>query len=355
MEQSTIKKPDTLAPFSEKILPEYGIKIAQFISQEWFNGQIISNSCEFMGRRNWVHQRRLYYRSEQDTENYKKIIARQTNDLQYLNLDWRPIDVLSKFDNIVSNGLSDENYRMDIRATDRYTVLEKHNKILEHKKNMLAAPVLERAVQLGMPDVRPTGFVPSDEDELTFYSEIKDRPKIEMAEEITIDFIKKLNDFDNIKEQADKDIVQVGLMACMVYVDPINGISLRYIDPENSVHSFVKKNDFSDAFYYGYVDTITISDLRRESNFSEDDLRIIAKTYASAVNSFMTVDYMSTPFDNLVDLKVDILRFAWKTSKTISFKKHIQKGKVARIARKEEDWNPTNGGSSSKLSKTYDR
>jgi hypothetical protein len=37
-------------------------------------------------------------------------------DLDYLNLDWTNINIGYKFCRVVSNGMSDENYRLDIRS-----------------------------------------------------------------------------------------------------------------------------------------------------------------------------------------------------------------------------------------------
>jgi hypothetical protein len=355
MNQKTkTKLPDPLASFEEKKLPEYGLKIAEYISQEWFNGGLVANGCEFMGRSNWIKNRRLYHRGEQDLDKYKKIMARREGNLKYLNLDWRPINVLSKFNYTVSNALSEDNYKMDIRATDRYSSLERKNKIVEHKKNMMSLPMLEQAVKLGLPDLRPKGFVPEDEDELEFYTEIKDRPKIEIAEEIAIDFIKGFNDFHNIKERCDQDVVQCGLMAAQVYVDPINGISVRYVDIETAVHSYVEKNDFSDAYYYGSVETITLSEIRSEGNFEESELREIAKTYGTSGNNiYSNVDYKQCDFNDLIDLKINVLRFCWKTSKTLKYKKYLRGEEVVKVSKRNDDWAVPEGAENKQINKNY--
>ncbi len=357
--QTKNKRPEPLAPFSEKIKPEYGLKIGEFIGQEWFNGGMIQSGTNFMKRRDWVHEQRLYVRGEQDTKSYKNVVARQEGDMSYLNLDWRIINVCEKFTNIVSNGISDEFYKIDIRATDRYTALNKKKKIEEHRKNMLSLPMLKKAKEMGIADLVPKGYVPEDEDDLNFHTQIKDRPKIEIAEEKLINIVKSYNDWHNIKEQCDKDIVELGIQAAQIYTDPLNGVSIRYIDPENAVHSFVKKNDFSDAFYYGYVDTITISDIKRESNNELDEmtLRKIAKLYSSNYNSMPTagsIDYEKCNFSEIVDSKIHVLRFAWKTSKTISYKKYNKNGKTIKVAKRDEKYEGPQITEKSKLSKTYD-
>lgn len=352
----TNRRPDPLAPFNDKIQPEYGLKIAEFISREWFNGGMIQSGTNFMKRRDWIIEQRLYARGEQDTQQYKNVVARQTGDMNYLNLDWRIINVCEKFCNIVSNGISDEFYKIDIRATDRYTALNKKKKIQEHRKNMRALPMLLKAKEIGIADMIPEGYIPEDEEDLNFHTQIKDRPKIEIAEEKLINIVKSYNDWDNIKEQCNKDIVEIGIQAAQVYTDPLNGVSVRYVDAENAVHSYVNKNDFSDAYYFGYVDTITISDVKRESNGELDEiaLRKIAKTYSANTASFGAIDYEKCSFDDVIDVKVHVLRFAWKTNKSLVYKKYNKNGKAYKVAKRNETFGGPQVTEKSKISKTYD-
>jgi hypothetical protein len=82
-----------------------------------------------MDRRNYVRNKRLFVRGEQDTQKYKD---HQSSDggLDYLNLDWTNINIGYKFCRVVSNGMSDENYRLDIRSAGVVAL-----KLKEAKKN----------------------------------------------------------------------------------------------------------------------------------------------------------------------------------------------------------------------------
>jgi len=350
MKTNSIQQPNALLPFEEKLSIEYGKKIADYISKEWFNGTLIGAGCRFMGRYNWIEKNRLYTRGEQDTQQYKSILARQQKDLSYLNVDWRPINVSSKFIHIVANGISDDNYKVNVTASDRYSVMEKKSKILKHKANMMALPMLKKAKMLNGIDLIPK-YVPESEEEILFHTEIKDRPKIEIGEEILIDHIKTINNWDNIKADCDKDIVENGIMCAQVYTDRINGVSLRYIDPAEAVHSYVKRNDFSDAFYYGYVESITLSDIKRESGFSDEVLRKIAKTYK---NEQLIRDYTTCPMEEIIDIKINVLRFCWKTNKTIVYKKSIRKGEVVKVSKRKENFGTDEKTSKARLSEEYD-
>lgn len=183
--------PDPLASDAEKLTPEYGLEIAKYIEQEWFNGGIIANGCRFMGRRKWIEDKRLFVRGEQDAKPDKDLLSRGNYDLDYLNLDWTQINLAEKFCNIVSNGIKDDYYMLDIRAFDRISVKLKQDRMNLYRKNMRSLNMLLKARDIQGIDLTPTGFIPEDEEELQLYMEIEDRPKIEIAEEIMIDFVKK--------------------------------------------------------------------------------------------------------------------------------------------------------------------
>ena len=50
---------------------------------------------------------RLYARGEQSIQKYKDELS-INGDLSYLNLDWKPVPILSKFVDILTNGISAE-------------------------------------------------------------------------------------------------------------------------------------------------------------------------------------------------------------------------------------------------------
>ena len=58
---------------------------------------------------NHFHSLRLYARGEQSIQKYKDELA-INGDLSYLNLDWKPVPVISKFVDIVVNGISERTY-----------------------------------------------------------------------------------------------------------------------------------------------------------------------------------------------------------------------------------------------------
>jgi len=107
MENNKTYNPDPLATWEEKQKDSYGLSYAYIISKDWFNGGHINGKCEYASRREWVVNKRLIARGEQDSKKYKTHVARQEGDLNYLNLDWRLINIPGKFCRVVANGIKD--------------------------------------------------------------------------------------------------------------------------------------------------------------------------------------------------------------------------------------------------------
>ena len=89
----------------EKMSYDYGLKVAKAIQYEWFNNDRGSN--RYITNHNNFHKLRLYARGEQSIQKYKDELSINA-DLSYLNLDWKPVPIISKFVDIVVNGIAEE-------------------------------------------------------------------------------------------------------------------------------------------------------------------------------------------------------------------------------------------------------
>jgi hypothetical protein len=333
--------PDPLAPDAVKKSPEYGLKIAKIIEQEWFGGGMIASGCDFMNRRQWICDKRLFIRGEGDSQSEKDLISRNEGDLDYNNLDWSQLNLAQTPCNIVANGIRDENYTLDIRAVDAISVQLRKNTMDTHRKNMYAKPMLDKANELLGIDLRPKGFVPEDEEELQLKMELDEKPDIEIAEEILIDFVKRTNEWDYIEQEKNKDLVQIGLAVARVYTDKNDGVKVVLVDVENYGHSFVNNNNFSDAYYHFVVDTITINDIKRESDLDEIKLREIAAKYSAVNSAYSNYNFSTCQMNSILNMKIDVMRFAYKSSKTIIFKKTLnKKGQLVKVSKRDENFNP---------------
>ena len=67
-------------------------------------------------------------------------------------------------------------------------------------------------------------------------------------------------------------------------------------------------------------------------------LRKIAKSYGATNTSYSNMDYDRCAFNDIVDLKVHVLRFAYKTNKSMVFKKYEKNGKTIKVAKRNEEY-----------------
>lgn len=347
-------RPDPLAPFEEKLTNEYGLKIAKLISGEWFNGGIISPGCAFMKRRNYVRNKRLFVRGKSDNEYYKNTIEKGDNDLDYINLDWTQINWAEKFSRIVSNSIHSDNYKVKVNSIDGLSEIQRRSKEDFYRKAISTRQLSNSFKEMLGLDMSPSIEIPDTEEDVPLFMELNERPKIEISEEMLIDFVKKSNDFQILEEQRNKDLVDVGIICARIYIDKNDGVKIDYVDPENYIHSRVKTLDFSDKYYDGYVERITLSDLRRESGFDDARLLRIAKVYGllNAVSSVGVV-YDKNNIDDLLDYTIDVLRFSFKTSKTIKYKTKKKNGRTVRATKRDDQFSGS-GKDFGELSKTLD-
>lgn len=328
---------DPLIPFEEKKKKEFGIKVAKMIASQWFNGGVIkpSSNCEYNTRRSYIIDKREFVRNEVDVTHLKKRISKTKTDLNLYNLNFKTKNIGKKFCSTVINSIGDENYILDIHPTDHITAKLKKDKEFDYRKKMASLSMLKDAKELLNIDFLSDSEIPEDEDEMKMWLEIKDRPKIKIAEEILIKYIKETNDWDVIEYQLRKDLVEIGIGVARVYVDKADGVKLAYVNPENYVHSYNENTpNFKNKFYEGVVEEITISDLIRESGSSEEDIKSIVSNYGlyRTEETFALKEFLNH--------KVQVLRFAYKTHKRMIFKQKKRNGEVVKIAKKNEYFNP---------------
>jgi hypothetical protein len=133
MAESGIKSyfPSQTVSDAEKLSYDYGLKVGKAIEQEWFNNDRSVN--RYRSNHNDFHNLRLYARGEQSIQKYKDELS-INGDLSYLNLDWKPVPIISKFVDIVVNGISERTYDIKVYSQDPFGV-EERTKYMESVLN----------------------------------------------------------------------------------------------------------------------------------------------------------------------------------------------------------------------------
>ena len=206
--------PSQVVSDAEKATWEYGEQVAQAIEQEWFR-QGRTNGNRYLTNWNNFHQLRLYARGEQSIQKYKDELA-INGDLSYLNLDWKPVPILSKFVDIVTNGISQKTYDIKAYAQDPESIKKRTAYASKIYEDMLSQEYLEElknTLGLNLYQTPNIDIIPESKDELELHMQLKYKQSIEIAEEEAISSILAQNKYDLIRRRLNMDLAVCGIAA----------------------------------------------------------------------------------------------------------------------------------------------
>ena len=203
--------PSQVVPLAEKLSLEYGLKVGQAIEYEWFRGGKVNMGKWQTGYQNF-NRLRLYARGEQSVQKYKDELS-INGDLSYLNLDWKPVPVVSKFVDIVVNGISQRSY--DINAYAQDPVCSKIR--TDYAKDLLvdinAKEFLEDAKKLLGVDAfsMDPDSAPRDKEELEVHLQMDFKQSVEVAEEEVINQVLDKNKYELVRQRINHDLTVLGI------------------------------------------------------------------------------------------------------------------------------------------------
>ena len=275
---------DTNSPFpsqvvsdAEKASLEYGKQVAQAIEQEWFN-QGRTSGNRYLTNWNNFHQLRTYARGEQSIQKYKDELA-INGDLSYLNLDWKPVPILSKFVDIVVNGISSKTYDIKAYAQDPESIKKRTNYASKIYEDMVASEYLDNLSQtLGLDLYQSPlkDIIPENKDELELHMQLSYKQSVEIAEEEAISTVFAQNKYDLIRRRLNMDLVTCGIAAAKTSFNTANGVTVDYVDPAYMVYSYTEDPNFEDIYYVGELKSISLSELKKEfPNITDEELEKI--------------------------------------------------------------------------------
>ena len=269
--------PSQVVSDAEKASWEYGSQVAMAIEYEWFRSGRV-NGNRYLTNWNNFNTLRLYARGEQPIQKYKDELS-INGDLSYLNLDWKPVPILSKFVDIVVNGISQKAYEIKAYAQDPSSVKKRTSYASKMYEDMLAKEYIENIkntlgidlYQTPNPDV-----IPETEEELELHMQLGYKQAIEIAEEEAISSVMAQNKYNLVRRRLNMDLAVCGIAACKTNFNTSNGITVDYVDPAYMVYSYTEDPNFEDIYYVGEIKSITIPELKKEfPDISEEELKRI--------------------------------------------------------------------------------
>ena len=246
--------PSQVVSDAEKASLEYGSQVAMAIEYEWFSqGRTTGN--RYLTNWNQFHQLRLYARGEQSIQKYKDELS-INGDLSYLNLDWQPVPILSKFVDIVVNGISQKSYDIKAYAQDPASVKKRTEYASKLQEDMVAKEYLDslkNTLGIDLYQSPDPSVVPENKEELQLHMQLSYKQSLEIAEEEAISTVLAQNKYDLIRRRINMDLTVCGIAASKTNFNTSNGVTVDYVDPAYMVYSYTEDPNFEDVYYVGEV------------------------------------------------------------------------------------------------------
>tara|TARA_Y100000593_G_scaffold46947_1_gene89021 strand:+ start:1082 stop:3502 length:2421 start_codon:yes stop_codon:yes gene_type:complete len=318
----------------EKDTSEYGLKVARAIENEWFNDK---KRNRYQGLRNKFHKLRLYARGEQSVQKYKDELS-INGDLSYLNLDWTPVPIISKFVDIVVNGMSERNFEVKAYSQDSYGLAKRSEYMESIMKDMALKDLKIIAKEMFSMDLfeNDPETLPETQEELDLHMQLDYKQSIEIAEEQAINVLLEGSKYDLIRNRVLRDITVIGIGAVKTNFDYSRGVTAEYVDPANLVYSKTNSPYFEDIYYVGEVKLLPINELARQfPHLTQEELKEIQEKDSTnnITNGYSTTD---TSDKNMVQ----VLYFNYKTYMHDVYKVKTVSSGAEKAIEKPDTFNP---------------
>ena len=316
---------------AEKISYDYGLKVAKAIEQEWFNNDKSSN--RYKSNHNNFHNLRLYARGEQSVQKYKDELS-INGDLSYLNLDWTPVPIISKFVDIVVNGMAQRMYDIKAYSQDPYGVSKRTaymESLLADMRTKELNAFTEEAfgIQVSEHDEEK---LPDSEEELALHMQLSYKQAAEIAEEQALNVLLEGNKYELIKKRFYYDLTVLGIGAVKTGFNTSEGVVIDYVDPANLVYSYSDSPYFEDIYYVGEAKTIPVNELAKQfPHLTGSDLEDIMKNKS---NNY------TQAYDKEDNNTVQVLYFNYKTYMNEVYKVKETGSGATKIIPKDDSFNP---------------
>ena len=343
--------PDQVVPDAEKATLDYGLAVGRAIEGEWFrNNGRGNNGSGYATNYNNYHHLRLYARGEQPVQKYKDELA-INGDLSYLNLDWKPVPVISKFVDIVVNGMSQRNYEIKAYAVDPFSTKKRTEYAKELMRDVQERDLIEQLRETLGVDVqskisKELGL--ESEEELQLHLQLDYKQSVEIAEEEVINDILDRNKYDLTRRRLCQDLTILGIGAVKTNWNRAEGVTVDYVDPAALVYSYTQDPNFEDLYYAGEVKAVSLSDLKMQFPYLTDEEMQTIQKYPG------NQEYLRNWNGKQDDLTVQVLYFEYKSYSDQVFKIKETNTGLEKALEKPDTFNPPENNNFERVSRTIE-
>ena len=337
MAESVINNfPSQVVSDAEKLSYDYGLKIAKAIESEWFHKDRGHN--RYSTSRNNFHNLRLYARGEQSIQKYKDELS-INGDLSYLNLDWKPVPIISKFVDIVVNGIAERMYDIKAYSQDPYGVskrTEYMESIIRDMKMKSVDAYVKANFNLDLTENDPE-TLPTNEEELALHMQLTYKQSVEIAEEQALKVLMEGNNYELIKKRFYYDLTVLGIGAVKTNFNTSEGVTIDYVDPADLVYSYTESPYFDDIYYVGEVKTIPVNELAKQfPHLTHEDLEELIQSNSTYTNN----NHSHNTSKEIDNNSVQILYFNYKSYMNEVYKMKETGSGANKAIEKDDTFNP---------------
>lgn len=320
--------------------------LLQFCKAAWGD---CSGQSIFYHAKDLYAEYRQYAVGKQTIDRYKPAMGvDKTTDASLWNISWDTRPVISKYMDIMISILMNKQRKAIATPIDPLAKDKADEYFADIKsKIMLKEALMQTAPQLAqVPALMKTPGEPENMEELEMQMNYGFKFNMAMEAEQGIELVHYQNNFPQKRQQAIKDLIQLGVGGYKDLLDENGKACYRDCDPARVIMSYCTKSDFSDALYQGEVIEPSVAELSQY--FNEDQIKIIEN--AAANNTTVTDVVYSKKNEKL---RVAVLDLEIKTWNDVVYSRMInEKGNPEYKKRSYE--NITNPARAKELSNIQD-
>jgi hypothetical protein len=297
---------------SQKRRKEYGLKVAQGI----FNSAD-RNTDGYYGKRYRIWRaNREFSHGTNSMKEFMDLLRIEGNQ-SFINLDWTPIKIAPKFVEILLGTFMNRKESPIVKATDDLSTSMKEMEKQEAKFRMHNKEKIKLYEEQIGETIDSHKFIPEDEDDLALYFDLEFRMPEEILFEERLKKVLDDNDYNVLKRQLTRDIIDCNFAATKLYYNAAGQISIKRCKPENMIYNVFEVDNGKDISYIGEVYPMKISSIRRKFNLDEETLFKLAQKSSREVkrteNLYWKDSYKYTEIRPYDDYAVLVFDFEVKT------------------------------------------
>lgn len=279
-----------------------------------------------------LNELRRYAAGSQDVSKYQDILLDESEDggdlTGYLNVNWEIFSVMPKFLHIIRGIFEEQEHKIVATAVDPKSSEERETEKLRKWFRGRYKPIMEAVDQFAGIKREPE-WIPETLDELEIYQQAGGFKMVKETEiEEGLAYTMYISDWKEIKRKMLDDFATINCGAVKDFTDPYTRkVKARWVDPVRLIMQYSKHWDHRNSEYGGEIVSESISNIRKNTDLSEEKLREMAQFYngrnanqnlSSWTEEDLQINGGGWKYDNF---QIDIMDAEWFSINSKSFTK----------------------------------